>query len=67
MMILALLPAVALATALIFIVQWIAGPLVAVGLATLAAIAVLAGEIALGVWLLGGRFEKLDLSSELKP
>jgi len=30
-------------------------------------LAVLLGELWLGLWFLGGRFEKLDLSSELRP
>jgi hypothetical protein len=30
-------------------------------------LAMLLGEVACGVWLLGTRFEKLDLSAELQP
>jgi len=34
-------------------------------IATLAVLIVLVGEVWCGLWLLGDRFEKLDLSSEL--
>ena len=61
----ALVPAVAIAALLIFIGQWLLGPATAVMIATLAVLAVLLGEVWCGLWLLGGRFEKLDLSSEL--
>ena len=62
----ALVPAVAMAALLIFIGQWLLGPVTAVMIATLAVLAVLVGEVWCGLWLLGGRFEKLDLSSELQ-
>jgi hypothetical protein len=35
--------------------------------AAVAVAAILAGEVWLGVWWLGSRFEKLDLSTELRP
>jgi hypothetical protein len=41
--------------------------LAAVILAAVAVILVLAGEIWCALWWLGERFEKLDLSSELRP
>ncbi len=66
-MALALVPAVALATLLIFIGQWLLGPVAAVVIATFAVLVVLLGEVACGVWLLGERFEHLDLSTELPP
>jgi hypothetical protein len=40
------------------------GPSPAVVLATLAAVLILAGEAAVGLWFLGERFEKFDLSTE---
>jgi hypothetical protein len=36
-------------------------------LSTCLMVAVLAAEVAAGIWLAGGRFEKLDLSVELRP
>jgi ABC-2 type transport system permease protein len=65
--IIALLPAAAAAAALIVVLQWLAGPLLAVVVAAVAVAAILAGEVWLGVWWLGSRFEKLDLSTELRP
>ena len=64
-MALALVPAVGMAILLIFIGQWLLGLATAVLIATLAVLGVLIGEVWCGVWLLGDRFEKLDLSSEL--
>lgn len=66
-LVLALLPAVLLAAATIFLTQWLVGLPAAVALATLPVILVLAGEVWLGVRLLGPRFEKLDISAELRP
>jgi hypothetical protein len=66
-MVLALLPAVLTAGTLIFITQWIIGLPAAVVLAAVAVLLVLAGEIWCALWWLGERFEKLDLSSELRP
>ena len=65
-MALALLPAVGVAALLIFIGQWLLGPTAAILLATLAVLVLLIGEVWCGVWLLGDRFEKLDLSAELR-
>ncbi len=67
MMLVALIPAMAFATALFFIGHWLAGPIPALLLAVGVVVAVLAAQVAFGVWLLGRRFERLDLSSELKP
>ncbi|HEX2854451.1 MAG TPA: putative ABC exporter domain-containing protein [Opitutaceae bacterium] len=64
---LALVPAGLVAGLLIFIMQWIIGAPAAVVLATLVVIAVLVGEIWCALWLLGERFEKFDLSAELRP
>lgn len=61
-----LLPPVGLAAVLIFVSQWLLGPIAAVGLAALVVFVVLVAEAWCGVWLLGQRFEKLDLSTELR-
>lgn len=66
-MLLALLPAVLVAGGLIFITQWLIGLPTAVVLATLVVLTILVGEIWCGLWWLGQRFEKLDLSAELRP
>jgi len=63
----ALLPAVGFAALLIFILQPLLGAPLAVLFAALAVVVIVAGEVWCGVWLLGQRFEKLDLSSELRP
>lgn len=63
----ALVPAAGIATLLIFIGHWLLGPVSAVIIATLAVWIVLVGEVWCGVWLLGERFEKFDLSAELRP
>jgi hypothetical protein len=66
-MVAALLPAVGFAALLIFILQPLLGLPLAVLLAALAVVVIVIGEVWCGVWLLGQRFEKLDLSSELRP
>jgi ABC-2 type transport system permease protein len=65
-MVLALLPAVALGALLLFTLHVFIGPIVAVTAATLAMAFVLAAEVSGGIWLLGRRFEHLDLSTELR-
>ena len=63
----ALLPA-AVAAALVFLVAWwFLGGLLAAVLAVVAALVALIMEIALVVVWLGRRFERFDLSAELKP
>jgi len=62
--IVALLPAAAVFTGFFFLVKLIAGSLLAVPVAALAAAAVLGLEAGLGVMLLGWLFERLDLSAE---
>jgi hypothetical protein len=62
-----LLPVVLSCALVIFASQWLIGPTAAVVLATLLALAILAAEIAVGLWWLGERFEKLDLATELRP
>lgn len=63
---LALLPALGMGALLIFILQWLIGPVAAVSIAALVVLVVLLGEVWCGLWWLGERFEKLDLSTELK-
>jgi hypothetical protein len=65
----ALLPAVGTAALLVFILHWALGisPAIAVIAATLAVTMVLIGELWCGLWLLGVRFEKFDLSAEPHP
>jgi hypothetical protein len=65
-MVLALLPAVALAALLVFILQWWLGPVAAVAIATMAVLLVLGTEVVLGLWWLGECFEKLDPSIDLR-
>jgi hypothetical protein len=64
---LALLPAVALAALTIFLTQWLVGLPAACALAVVPVMAVFIGELWLGVHLLGPRFDKLDISAELRP
>ena len=64
---LALAPAVLGAALVIFASQWLIGATAAVILATLLALTVLTGEVWCGLWLLGERFEQLDLAAELRP
>jgi hypothetical protein len=62
-----LLPVVLIGSIAFFIVRLFAGDVIAAAVALLLGMAILATEIGLGVWLLGNRFEKLDLSQELRP
>jgi hypothetical protein len=50
-----------------FVVRLLAGNVVAGAVALLLGVVVMAAEIGVGIWLLGNRFEKLDLSQELRP
>lgn len=63
----ALLPAALAAFALIFASQWLIGLPAAIALAAVAVFAVLAGEVWCALWWLGERFERLDISAELRP
>ncbi|MBL9189000.1 MAG: hypothetical protein JNK23_16065 [Opitutaceae bacterium] len=65
-MIAALLPAAAVAAGTVLALHWLVGLAAALAIAALAGLAVLAGEVWCGVWWLGARFEKLDLSAELR-
>lgn len=61
---LALLPAIGTAALLVFVTQWLVGPALAVIFATVAVALVLLGELWCGLWWLGERFERFDLSTE---
>ena len=63
----ALLPAATLFLLVFFLLRLALGPALAVPLASLAAAAVVAAEAALGVWLAGRLFERIDVSAELPP
>ncbi len=53
--------------ALVFIASyWILGVSTGVVLATVALVVILAVEAAVGLWFLGGRFERFDLSTEVR-
>jgi len=65
-MALVLLPAVAVAGVLLFIFQAFIGAAGAIIVAAVFVALVLAGEVWCGVWLLGRRFERLDLSAEVR-
>lgn len=67
MLLVVLLPGIGVAGLLIFLTQWFLGPALAIVLATLLVILVFVGEIWCVLWWLGQRFEKLDISSELRP
>jgi ABC-2 type transport system permease protein len=62
----ALFPPAAVASLLIFILQALIGPIVAITVAAAFMLTILLGEIWCGIWLLGDRFEKLDLSADLR-
>ena len=66
-LVVALLPALIIGGGTIFLTQWLVGLPVALILAVLPVLAVFAGELWFGVWLLGPRFERLDISAELRP
>lgn len=63
----ALLPPAMLATLLMFIGHWLVGPVGSVVIGAAVMLPVLVAEVWLGVWWLGERFERLDLTSELRP
>jgi len=65
-LILALLPVVLASGLTIAITPWLIGLPAAVLLAALPAILILAGELWLGVWWLGPKLERLDISAELR-
>ncbi len=59
-------PAAGAAALVVFSSQWIFGIGPAVVLATLAVLAIMVSEAVVGVWWLGERFERFDLSTESK-
>jgi hypothetical protein len=63
----ALLPAAIGAAAMFFATVWIVGTPIAAALGSAAALAVLCVEVGLGVVFIGRRFERFDLSAELRP
>jgi hypothetical protein len=66
-LLLALLPAGVVGVLTVFLTRWFLGLPAAVGLAVIPILLVLVGELCLGVWWLGPRFERLDISAELRP
>ena len=64
---LALVPAAIGAGVVFLVTQWLAGPIVGAALAAAAIFVVLAIEVWLGIQWLGHRFERFDLSAELRP
>ncbi len=65
-LLLAMLPAGLAALVLILAFKWLIGTAAAVVLAAVAVLVILVGELWCGVWLIGVRFEKIDLSAELR-
>lgn len=61
-----LLPAAIMGAIVVWLLQLVAPLPVAIGVATLPVAAVLVGEVAIGVWWLGGRFEQIDVAAELR-
>ena len=57
-------PAAGAAALIIFSSQWLVGVGPAIVLATAAVLTIMASEAVLGIWWLGERFEKFDLSKE---
>ncbi len=64
--VIAMVPAVLSAALVFLIAQWLAGPVTAAVVAVGAVFVLLCAEACLGVRWLGGRFEKFDLSAELR-
>jgi ABC-2 type transport system permease protein len=63
----AFVPAAIAAGAAFLAAAWIVGIPAAIALAVASVLVVLSVEIGMGVWWLGQRFERFDLSAELKP
>jgi ABC-2 type transport system permease protein len=62
-----MLPAAIGAALLYFTTRWLMGALPAAVVALVAMLAILIGEVWIGVQWLGRRFERFDVSSELRP
>ena len=65
-LILAVLPAILACSLVVFASAWILGLVAAAILGAAAALAVLAGELTVGLWWLGRRFDKFDLAGEIR-
>ena len=61
---LVVVPAAGAAALVIFSSQWVVGVSASVILGAIAVLAILVSEAVVGLWWLGDRFEKLDLSAE---
>ncbi len=59
-------PAVLAACLIIFSAHYFVNLPASILVATLAVVTIFAGEVALGLWWLGGRFERFDLSAEIR-
>jgi hypothetical protein len=57
-------PAACAAALIIFSLQWVFGAVPAIAMASAVVLAILAGEAAVGLWWIGWRFEKFDLSMD---
>ena len=62
--VIALVPAVVWGTLLWFAARWVCSEAASAVIATAGVLAVLGGEVCLGIWWLGRRFDRFDLSSE---
>jgi hypothetical protein len=60
--VIALVPAAVTAALIYVATQWLLGNAAALAIATAAVIAIIAGELWVGIWWLGERFEKFDLT-----
>jgi uncharacterized membrane protein YfbV (UPF0208 family) len=61
-----LLPAILVSPVLIFATQWLIGLPGAAAVATLAVLTIIGCEVGFGLWWLGRRFERMDLSADLR-
>jgi hypothetical protein len=62
--VIALVPAAVTAALIYVATQWLLGNAAALAIATAAVIAIIAGELWVGIWWLGERFEKFDLARQ---
>jgi ABC-2 type transport system permease protein len=65
--VIALLPAALSAAILVFASEWLIGWAGAILLATGAVVVILVGELWIGIWWLGERFERFDPAVDLRP
>jgi hypothetical protein len=59
-------PSVGAAVLIIFASYWLVGVGPAIAIAALVVLPILAGEVAVGLWCIGDRFERFDLSAEIR-